>query len=183
MSKIGRIRIPAHDVKIDIQDNVIRYAGKNASGVHQLSPLLRAEVQNQYVLIKPAVQDKSAWTSEIKDMWGLHRALLASKIEGARTNFERHLDIVGLGFKALAQGNQIEFSLGRSHKILYPIPHGVSVSINKTGQGMTLQGPNNELLGQVLSEIRHLRPPEPYKGTGIEERGKAIRRKAGKTKK
>ena len=112
MSKIGRKRIPAHDVQIEVQGDVVRYTGKNASGVHQLSPLLRAVVKEQQVYIEPVAQDKAAWSAEVKDMWGLHRALLASKIAGARANFERHVDIVGLGFKAAVKGNQIEFALG-----------------------------------------------------------------------
>jgi len=79
-------------------------------------------------------------------------------------------------------GKNIIFSLGYSHKIEFPIPEGITITIDKTGQILTIEGNDRQLVGSVCSEIRALRPPEPYKGTGIKLAGEKIIRKAGKTK-
>ncbi len=96
--------------------------------------------------------------------------------------FEKELKIVGLGFKAIVTGSKIQFALGYSHKIDFQLPEGVAAEVDKTGQLLTLRSSDKELLGSVASEIRSFRPPEPYKGTGIQGVTEQIRRKAGKAK-
>ena len=107
---------------------------------------------------------------------------MANKIWGADQGFEKQLRITGLGFKALAVSGKIQFSLGYSHKIDFLLPQGVTVEIDKTGQNLLFKSVDKELLGLVCSRVRALRPPEPYKGTGIQYAQEVILRKAGKAK-
>lgn len=183
MSKIGRKHISTQGVQVQIIGNEIRYQGAKATGIHVLPSILVAQTNSNQLSVIPADQSNKKLSDEVKEQWGLHRALLAGAIAGAREVFERVLKIVGLGFKAILRGDHIEFSLGFSHKINFAVPQGVSVVIDKTGQKITLSSPDRELVGLVASQIRALRKPEPYKGTGIQYEGEAIRRKAGKTKK
>ncbi len=119
---------------------------------------------------------------EIKRGWGLHRALLANEIYGAEVGFEKKIEINGLGYKASVSGSKVVFALGYSHKIDLNLPEGVTLEVDKSGQKLTFKGSNKELVGQVCSLVRSLRPPEPYKGTGVKLATETIRRKAGKAK-
>jgi len=185
MSKIGRKYIAIDQVNVEINGSEIHYKGSKAAGIHLLPDLLAAEKENNYLIIRPAMErSERGYSSLVKELWGLHRALLAAKLAGAAQYFTRHIEIVGLGFKVIAKGSVLEFTLGYSHKKTYELPQGVAIAItDKAGQKFTLSGSNNEQLGQVASEIQAFRKPEPYKGTGIIIKGKGpIRRKAGKAK-
>lgn len=177
MSKIGRKPISIGDMQIEVNNNEIKFKGKKESGTYILPDSLDAQVSNKNLFIKPKKQ-----VYDINRIWGLHRALLFNKLKGAQTGFEKQLRIVGLGYKAAVTGNKMQLTLGYSHKIDYELPQSVTVVIDKTGQQLTFQSPNKELLGQVCSDIRGFRPPEPYKGTGIQYANEVIVRKAGKAK-
>lgn len=177
MSKIGRKPIELGGVTIEIKGNDVHYKGKKSSGVHVLDPLLKVEHVDKTLLVTPAKE-----TSDTNRVWGLHRALLNNKITGADVGFKKQLRINGLGYKAVLAGSNINFSLGFSHKIDFELPKNVSVDIDKTGQSMTFESFDKDLLGQVCSDVRALRPPEPYKGTGIQYALEVIKRKAGKAK-
>jgi large subunit ribosomal protein L6 len=177
MSKIGRKPIDLGNVRVEIKDQAIHYTGKKASGVHILPEELKAElIDNQIRLI--AVKD----TPRTNEVWGLNRALLSNKIKGADQGLDKQLRIIGLGYKAVATGNILQFSLGFSHKIEYQLPKEVTVEIDKSGQLLTFRSTDKKILGDVCSKIREFRPPEPYKGTGIQYVGEVILRKAGKAK-
>lgn len=177
MSKIGRRPIELGSVTVDIKGNEIHYKGKKASGVYHLDALLKAEVAGKELFVKPA-----QITGDTNRLWGLHRALLNNKIQGAEAGFKKQVRIVGLGYKGVLQGAKIQFSLGYSHKIDFDLPKEVTVEIDKSGQLLSFESINKDLLGQVCSDVRALRPPEPYKGTGIQYVGEVILRKAGKAK-
>ncbi len=175
MSKIGRKPIDIGNTKIEIKDNNIHYHGKLANGVYDLPNTFKAELKDNSLHITPAkiMRDTNMF-------WGLHRALIANKIKGADTGFEKVLRINGLGYKAIISGSKIQFSLGYSHKIDFDIPADVKIEVDKTGQVMTLKSPHKDLLGQTCSNIRSLRPVEPYKGTGIKYETEIVLRKIGK---
>ena len=178
MSKIGRKPIVFSSAKIEVNDQLVRIDGPKAKIVHELPQELSASVEGKTLLIKLAMKDDR----KVLALWGLHRALLANKVKGAETGFEQKVKIVGLGFKALAVGQKMTFSLGYSHKTEYELPANISVEIDKTGQQLTFKGTDRELLGKVCDAVRSFRKPEPYKGTGIMLEGEVIIRKAGKTK-
>lgn len=177
MSKIGRKPIDIGSVQVEIKGNEIFYKGKKASGTFVLDNLLGAELKGKSLYLVP-----QKITSATNRIWGLDRALLANKIKGADIGFEKQLRINGLGFKGALSGSKIQFSLGFSHKIDFDLPKDVTVEIDKTGQLLTFKSFDKDLLGQVCSEVRNLRKPEPYKGTGIQYVNEVIRRKAGKAK-
>lgn len=177
MSKIGRRPIALGSVIAEIKGQEVHYKGKHAQGVHALPAILKAVVEEKQLFVK-AVEK----TSDTNRLWGLHRALLANKLMGAETGFTKQITIVGLGFKVIKKGEGLEFSLGYSHKIDFPLPKGLTVELDKTGQQLTVWANDKELVGHISSKIRALRPPEPYKGTGIHYTGVPIRRKAGKAK-
>jgi large subunit ribosomal protein L6 len=177
MSKIGRRPINIGNANIEIKNNEVHYKGKKASGVHVVPSLLSVELKGKDLFITP-----KEITSDTNRLWGLHRALIANKVKGSDVGFEKQLRINGLGFKAVATGNKLQFSLGFSHKIDYELPEAVTIIIDKSGQLLTFASADKELLGQVCSDIRALRPPEPYKGTGIQYVNEVILRKAGKAK-
>jgi large subunit ribosomal protein L6 len=116
---------------------------------------------------------------DARALHGLTRKLLANIVTGVSTGFTRTLEIVGVGYRAEARGESIHLALGYSHPIVYQLPKGVSVKIDKQTV-LTLTGNNRHLLGEVCAQIRALRPPEPYKGKGIRYSDERVRRKAGK---
>ena len=176
MSKIGRKPIEIGDVRVELKGQEIHYTGKQAKGVHVLPPLLKADLAEKVLTISAARQ-----TTDTNRLWGLHRALVSNKIVGADKGFEKQVNIVGLGFKAIKAKDGLEFSLGFSHKIAFPLPAGVTVDIDKTGQILMVKSADKEALGLTCSRMCELRPVEPYKGTGIHRAGDHIRRKAGKS--
>lgn len=177
MSKIGRRPIELGSVQVEIKGNEVQYKGPHATGTYVVADDLSIEVENNALYLKPVEKHK-----DINRIWGLHRALLANAILGAGKLFERQIKIVGLGYKAVLKGKDLNFSLGYSHKIDFDCPEGVTIDVDKTNQLLTLKSPYKELLGLVCSKIKALRPVEPYKGTGIHYVGEHIRRKAGKAK-
>jgi len=180
MSKIGRKPIDIGSVAVEVSGQEVRYKGSGGSGVYTIPDVLKIELQDGKLSVAPAASDFSP--REVNAVWGLHRALLANTIHGVGKGFERQIKIVGLGYRASASGSKINLALGYSHKLEYILPDGVSIEINKSGQVLTLRSANKEKLGLACSQIRALRPPEPYKGTGIQYADEVIRRKAGKAK-
>jgi large subunit ribosomal protein L6 len=180
MSKIGRRPIFLGNTQVEVKGNEIYYKGKKESGIYSLPKELSAQLSDKELVIMP-VQENS---EDIQRIWGLHRALIANRIKGADTGFEKQLRIQGLGFKAALSGQKLQFSLGFSHKIDFVVPQNVSIEVDKTGQIMTLRSSDRDLLGQVCSDIRALRPAarDPYKVTGILYADEVVRRKAGKAK-
>ncbi len=112
-------------------------------------------------------------------MHGLTRALLSNAVVGVSDGFSKVLEINGVGYRAQVQGKQIQFALGYSHPVIYEIPEGVSVEVDKSNR-LTVSGADRQKVGQVAAEIRSLRKPEPYKGKGIKYADEVIRRKVGK---
>ncbi|MFC1842777.1 50S ribosomal protein L6 [Candidatus Dependentiae bacterium] len=180
MSKIGRKPVAFGNTKVEIKDGEVHYKGAKNSGVYVLPDRLVATVEGDSLLIKPS--DSALKDRDINRIWGLHRALIANKIKGADTGFERQLKINGLGYKASVSGKKVVLSLGFSHKIDMDLPDNVTLEVDKSGQLLTFKSFDKELVGHICSKIRALRPPEPYKGTGIKWVKEVIRRKAGKAK-
>lgn len=187
MSKIGRKPINIGGVKVEVKGQDVSYKGPKASGVFLLSPKLHAHVDgnNLYLTAAPAqAGDSQERLRDVYSVWGLQRALLANAIGGADNEFENVLEIVGLGYKAALDKSKIIFTLGYSHKIEKDIPVGLTIEIDKPGQKVKVKSYDKVLAGQFCSEVRALRPPEPYKGKGIKLQSEVIFRKtAGKGKK
>jgi large subunit ribosomal protein L6 len=176
MSKIGRKAISIKDLTVSIDGQVVSYKGSKKSGTYTLPACLAVKIDNDVLRLELAKPNDF----KNNNFWGLHRALLANELQGAREEFTINVTIVGLGYKGELKGDIIVFSLGYSHKIDFSIPEGVTVTIDKTGQKIAIKSSSKFLAGDVAQRIRALRLPEPYKGTGISLEGEVIHRKVGK---
>lgn len=177
MSKIGRKVINTEGLTVTVDGQNVSYTGPKASGTYALPDCLRAKLEENKLYLELAnPKDKKN-----NNFWGLHRALLANNLQGAREEFSVDLTIVGLGFKGELKGDTIVFSLGYSHKINFVLPKEVSVTIDKSGQNISVKSTNKFLAGDVAQKIRALRQPEPYKGTGVRLANEQILRKVGKS--
>lgn len=183
MSKIGRKPIEIGSVQVDIKGQEVHFKGKKNSGMRVLPNELTAEIKDKKLFVAPAKSANARLPQrEINRVWGLNRALLSNEIKGADALFEKELIINGLGFKAAVSGQKVVFTLGYSHKIDFELPKEVTLEVDKTGQKLMFRSFDRFLVGHVCSMVKALRPPEPYKGTGIRIANEVIARKAGKTK-
>src|SRR3990167_1178233 len=157
MSKIGRKIINTEGLTVTVDGQNVSYKGPKASGIHALPDCLRAKLEDNKLRIELA-DPKDAKNN---NFWGLHRALLANLLQGAREEFSLDLIIVGLGFKGELKGDIIIFSLGYSHKINFSLPKEVSVTIDKSGQNISIKSTNKFLAGDVAQKICALRRTEP----------------------
>ncbi len=177
MSKIGRKPISIENITVTVDGQVVHYKGKNASGTYSIPDFLRIQLDKDTISLKLA--DPADTTHN--NFWGMHRALLANALTGAQKEFSTNVVIVGLGFKGELKKDEIEFSLGYSHKINFKIPKDVKIEIDKTGQNLKISSFDKFLMGDVAQRICALRRPEPYKGTGVRLQSEEIFRKVGKS--
>ncbi len=180
MSKIGRMPIDLGNVSVDIKGNEIHYKGKLNSGIYELPEVVKPEVIDGKLWLKPA--EGVSISRDFNRVWGLHRALLSNAIVGADTGFTKEVIIKGLGYKAALAGSKITFTLGYSHKIDFELPSEVKLQVDKSGQKLTFSSFDKQKLGQVCSLVKGLRKTEPYKQTGIRLSTDRVIQKAGKTK-
>jgi large subunit ribosomal protein L6 len=110
---------------------------------------------------------------------GLSRSLLNNAVIGVSEGFKKELEIQGIGYRAAVKGDAVELQLGFSHPVIYKIPSGISISVEKNTR-VTVEGIDKQQVGQVAAEIRALRPPEVYKGKGVRYKGEIVQRKVGK---
>ena len=128
------------------------------------------------VSVQPRDQSKDA-----RSKWGMSRSMIQNIVDGVKDGFERKLEINGVGYRAAMQGKNIQLSLGFSHEVVYQVPEGVTAVTPKPTE-IVLTGIDKQQLGQVASEIRKFRSPEPYKGKGVKYAEETIIRKEGKKK-
>jgi large subunit ribosomal protein L6 len=174
MSRIGKkpILIPG-EVKVEIKDQILKVIGKKGELKKEIPPDLKVEIKENQIFLSPLTQ-----TKKVKALWGTFRALIFNMIEGVSKGFEKKLEVLGLGYRAFLEGENLVLQVGFTHPIKIEPPPGIKFSVEKNV--ITVWGIDKELVGQVAAKIRKVRPPEPYKGTGIRYLGERIRRKVGK---
>ena len=179
MSKIGKINISIPDkVKVVLTGNNVNVEGP--FGKKSLS----IDIENfdlkindgKNISIKPKKIDQNS-----KRLWGMNRSLLNNAIIGADKGYEKTLELVGVGYRAALKGSQLNLQLGFSHDINFDIPNNIKVAIEKQTI-IKISGVDKQEVGMIASKIKSFRPPEPYKGKGIKEKGQYILRKEGKKK-
>jgi large subunit ribosomal protein L6 len=175
MSRIGKkpVAIPS-GVKVEVKEGVVVVEGPKGSLRQSLRNQVNVEIENSQVLVKRFSDAKFD-----KAVHGLYRALIANMIKGVTQGYTKELEIVGVGFKAQVEANQLKMQLGFSHPVIFPIPEGIKIETPKQTQ-IVIKGIDKEKVGEVASEIRYLYPPEPYKGKGIRFAGEYVKRKVGK---
>jgi len=177
MSRIGKKTIsipPGVKVNLNSSDGVIKVDGPKGSLSHSMSRDISIEIAGNEVKLSRKTDSNGD-----KALYGLTRSIVANMITGVAEGFTRKLEISGVGYKAEVQGNSLNLSLGYSHPVKYQLPKGITAEVEKQTL-ITLKGVDNQLLGQVASEIKAYRVPDPYKAKGIKYSGEVIRRKAGK---
>ena len=179
MSKIGKINIQIPDkVKVLLSGHTVNIEGplgKQSLNIDLEMFDLKIE-QGKEVSIKPKKLDDDS-----KRLWGMNRSLLNNAIVGASSGYEKILELTGVGFRAALKGKVLNMQLGFSHDINYDIPEGIKITVEKQTI-VKINGSNKQQVGMVASQIKSIRPPEPYKGKGIKEQGQYILRKEGKKK-
>ena len=179
MSKIGKINISIPEkVKVLLSGNMINIEGplgkKSLSIDLDLFDLKINEGKD--VSIKPKQNNQ-----DTKRLWGMNRSLINNAIIGTSKGYEKILELSGVGYRAALKGNILNLQLGFSHDINFDIPDGVKIQVEKQVI-LKISGADKQQVGMVASEIKSIRPPEPYKGKGIKEQGQYILRKEGKKK-
>ena len=179
MSKIGKINIPIPEkVKVLLSGNTINVEGPLGKQTIKLDlEMFELNInEGKDVSIKPKKLDDIS-----KRLWGMNRSLLNNAIIGASSGYEKILELTGVGFRAALKGNILNMQLGFSHDINFEIPNGIKIAVEKQTT-LKISGSNKQKVGMVASQIKSFRPPEPYKGKGIKEKGQYILRKEGKKK-
>lgn len=181
MSRIGKlpIQLPA-GVQVSVSDeNLVTVKGKLGELHQQVDPKIRIRVEGSELLVERNTDEK-----DDRSKHGLYRALLNNMVKGVSEGFTVVQELVGVGYKASANGQILELSLGYSHNILLELPKEITVQTTaEKGKNNTIimKSYDRQLLGQVAAKIRSLRKPEPYKGKGIRFAGEEIKKKAGKS--
>jgi large subunit ribosomal protein L6 len=168
------IQIPK-GVKVTRDKDMIVVEGPNGKLSEKIHPSIKVEIGDQEVSVK-----RPSDVKYYRALHGLSRALIANMITGVTTGFKRQLEIIGVGYRAEKSGKGVTFHLGFSHPITIIPPDEVKIEL-EGGNKITVSGINKQVVGQIASEIRSFRPPEPYKGKGVKYADEQIRRKAGKT--
>jgi large subunit ribosomal protein L6 len=167
------ISIP-QGTKVEVRDGVFVAEGPKGRVEQGLFPGFPVEIQDGVINIT-----RPGESGPDRSRHGLLRALLANAVNGAAGGFSKQLDIVGVGYRAEVKGTHVQFALGYSHPVLYDIPEGIKIEIDKANR-VTVSGADRQKVGQVAAEIRGLRRPDPYKGKGIKYTNEILRRKVGK---
>ena len=179
MSKIGKIAISIPDkVKVAINGGILNIDGpKGKKSLNIDTDIFDLDIkEGKEIHIKPKKIDK-----KVKRLWGMNRSLVNNAIIGADKGYEKTLELVGVGYRATLKGKQLNLQLGFSHDINFDIPNGIKVTVEKQTT-IKISGLDKQLVGMVVSKIKSLRSPEPYKGKGIREKGQYILKKEGKKK-
>ena len=179
MSKIGKINISIPDkVKVALNGSVLNVdgpLGKKSLNIDLNIFDLKIN-DGKEISIRPKKIDQ-----DTKRLWGMNRSLVNNAIIGISKGYEKTLELVGVGYRAVLKGNQLNMQLGFSHDIIFDIPDGITVTVEKQTT-LKISGHDKQLVGEVVSKIKSIRPPEPYKGKGIKEKDQYILRKEGKKK-
>lgn len=181
MSRIGNAPITVPEgVEINISaENQVRVKGKLGELSQDVNPLIKIAFEDNTITLSRPNDEK-----ETRSLHGLYRSLLFNMIFGVSEGYMVEQELVGVGYRAKAQGQNLELSLGYSHPIIFQLPQEVKLTAT-TEKGknplIKLESFDKQLIGQVAAKIRSFRKPEPYKGKGVLFKGEVIRRKAGKT--
>jgi large subunit ribosomal protein L6 len=176
MSRIGKktIAIPK-GVKVDIQPGVVEVQGPKGKLRQPLPAGIGFALEGDELNARTLRDDP-----QLAKFHGLARSLVANAVRGVTEGFRKDLDIVGVGYRAELKGKQVVFALGYSHPVVFDIPAGVDVAIDKQTH-ITVTGVDRQQVGQVAANIRRLRKPDPYKQKGVRYTGEVLKKKAGKT--
>jgi large subunit ribosomal protein L6 len=176
MSRIGKKLIPIpQGVSIKVHEDAIEVKGPKGTLRQAFPPGIAFEVDDGHIQATKKREER-----EYDKYHGLARSLVANAVEGVTNGFKRELDIVGIGYRAEVKGKTVVFALGYSHPVVFEIPAGIDIAIDKQTH-ITVSGIDRQRVGQVAADIRSLRKPDPYKQKGVRYTGEVLKKKVGKT--
>ena len=175
MSRIGRkpITVPA-GVEVKIDGTVVTVKGPKGTLTQTFHPNMKIELNGAELTVTRPDDEK-----QNRSLHGLTRTLLANMVEGVTNGFKKELEVNGVGYRVQKQGKQVIMNLGYSHQVIVEEIEGITLDVPDPNH-IVVNGADKQLVGQIASEIREKRPPEPYKGKGIKYVDEYIRRKEGK---
>ena len=179
MSKIGKINIAIPEkVKVALAGNILNIEGPLGKKSLDIDlDLFNLDIKDgKEISIKPKKIDQNT-----KRLWGMNRSLINNAVIGSSKGYEKTLELVGVGYRASLKGKQLSLQLGFSHDVNFDIPEDIKINIEKQTI-IKINGHDKQQVGAIVSKIKSFRPPEPYKGKGIKEKGQYILRKEGKKK-
>jgi large subunit ribosomal protein L6 len=174
MSRIGKKPIPVpKGVQVNLKDGLVEVKGPKGQLSQSLPPGVSVALEDGQIVASVSE------AREQRKFHGLGRTLVANAVQGVSEGFKRELDIVGVGYRAEVKGRDVHFALGYSHPVVFPLPQGIDVAIEKQTH-VTVTGIDKQLVGQVAANMRSLRKPDPYKQKGVRYTGEVLKKKAGK---
>mgnify|MGYP002382185641 CR=1 FL=1 len=177
MSRIGKkpVELPK-GVTASLSGQTVEVKGPKGTRSFTATDDVTIAIDDGAVTVKPRGLSKRA-----RQQWGMSRTQVANLVEGVTTGFKKEMEITGVGYRAAVQGKVLKLQLGYSHDVDFAIPEGVTITTPKPTE-ITVEGIDQQVVGQVAANIREWRKPEPYKGKGIKYKGEFIFRKEGKKK-
>lgn len=178
MSRIGKLPIALPSgVTVDVKDSAVEVKGPKGALSQALVDRVSVEVADGQLVVHRADEERQSRANH-----GLMRSLLNNMVQGVSQGFKKELEVIGVGYRAAVKGKTLEMNLGFSHPVVYPIPDGISIEVDKAGI-ISVEGVDKQQVGQVAAEIRSWRKPDSYKGKGVRYRGERVSLKAGKSAK
>ncbi|MGH7922297.1 MAG: 50S ribosomal protein L6 [Candidatus Dormibacteraceae bacterium] len=175
MSRIGRLPIPVPSgVKVGVTHNVVKVEGPKGQLERAVPQAIAVQVEGDEVVCTRPTESR-----EHRSLHGLTRTLVANMVTGVSAGYRKDLELVGVGYRAAKQGDDLNLSLGFSHPVKFEAPQGITFEVQDPTHFAVI-GISKEQVGQTAADVRKLRPPEPYKGKGVRYRDERVRRKAGK---
>ena len=176
MSRIGKkpISLPK-GVTVKIDAGVVEVQGPKGKLLQRTPPDIVFAQEDGTIVATLERED-----AELGKFHGLARSLVANAVTGVTEGFKKELDIVGVGYRAELKGKEVHFALGYSHPVVFPIPTGIDVAVDKNTH-ITVTGADRQMVGQVAANMRRLRKPDPYKQKGVRYTGEVLKKKVGKT--
>ena len=176
MSRIGKEPIEIlSGIRVTIDKKNVLVEGSNGKLQYEINEGINVSQKDNFIIV--TVEDEN--NSKLGALHGLTRALIANMIYGIKNKFEKKLEIQGVGYKAQLKGKNLDFSLGKSHPVIFKVPEGIEIKLPDQTH-IEVSGISKQLVGQVAADIRALYKPEPYKGKGIRYENEYVRRKQGK---
>ncbi|MBL6958595.1 MAG: 50S ribosomal protein L6 [Rhodospirillales bacterium] len=177
MSRVGQVPVSLPDgVSVEVAGQIVTAKGKLGELSRTLMDDVEIKMEDKSVVVAPR-----GGSIRARKMWGTARSVINNMIVGVSEGFVRKLEINGVGYRAQVQGKDLVLQLGFSHEVRYPIPEGITIKCPDQTH-IEVEGIDKQKVGQVASEIRSYRPPEPYKGKGVKFADEYILRKEGKKK-
>ena len=177
MSRVGKKPIPVPSgVTVTVGDETVEVKGPKGLLRQPVPPGVRFQLTDDRLVAQPVRENDRS----LAKFHGLARSLVANAVHGVTEGFKKELDIVGIGYRAEVSGKQVVLALGYSHPVVFPIPDGIDISIDKQTH-ITVSGIDRQKVGQVAANLRSLRKPDPYKQKGVRYTGEVLKKKVGKT--